>query len=147
MKNLNRILSIALAVAIVAALGCLVYAIAAPKQGEKFTEFYVLNTEGEASNYPEQVALGEPVELIVGVVNHEQEPTGYRLEIKIDDTLIEEITVATLAHEEKWEEVISFTPQTPGERQRLEFWLYRNDEPEPCFEDPLHLYIDVTETG
>jgi uncharacterized membrane protein len=147
MKNLNRILSIALAVAIVAALGCLVYVIAAPKQGERFTEFYVLNSEGEASNYPEQVVPGEPVELILGVVNHEQEPTGYRLEIEIDGTLIEEITVTTLANEEKWEEVISFTPQATGEGQKVEFWLYKSDEPEPCLQDPLHLYIDVTETG
>jgi uncharacterized membrane protein len=143
MKNLNKILTIVLAVAIVAALGCLVYVIAAPKQGEKFTEFYVLNTEGEASNYPDRVVLSEPVELIVGIINHEQEPTGYRVEIKIDGTLKEEITIATLAHEEKWEEVVSFTPQTLRERQKVEFWLYRNDESAPYFEDPLSLYIDT----
>jgi uncharacterized membrane protein len=144
MKNLNRILSISLAVAIVAALGCLVYVIAAPKKGEKFTEFYVLNSEGEASNYPDQVVLGEPIELIVGIINHEQEPTSYRLEIKIDGALIEEMTFATLANEEKWEETVSLIPQTLGERQKVEFWLYKNDEAEPCFEDPLHLYINVT---
>jgi uncharacterized membrane protein len=145
MKNLNRILSISLAMAILAAMGCLVYVIAAPKQGEKFTEFYILNTEGEASNYPDQVVLGEPVELIVGIINHEQEPTGYRVEIKMDGAPNEEITVATLADEEKWEEVVSFTPQTPGERQKLEFWLYKYEEANPYFEDPLHLYIDVNQ--
>jgi uncharacterized membrane protein len=144
MKNPNRILSISLAVVIVAAVGCLVYAIATPKQGEKFTEFYVLDTEGKASNYPDQVALGEPVELIVGIINHEQEPTSYRVEIKIGGTLKETITVATLADEEKWEEVISFTPQNIGERQKVEFWLYQSDEAEPYFEAPLHLYINVS---
>lgn len=147
MRNLNKVLSISLAVAIVAALGCLVYVITAPKQGEKFTEFYILNTEGETSNYPDQVALGEPVELIVGIINHEYEPTSYRLEIKIDEAINEAITTATLACEEKWEETVSFTPQTPGERQKVEFWLYKNDEAEPYFEGPLHLYIDVTETS
>jgi uncharacterized membrane protein len=143
MKNLNKILRIALAVVIVAALGCLVYVIAAPKQGEKFTEFYILNTEGEAGNYPGQVLLSEPAELIVGIINHEQEPTGYRVEIKIDGILNKEITVAALAHEEKWEEVVSFTPQILGERQQVEFWLYRSDESNPYFEDPLSLYIDT----
>jgi uncharacterized membrane protein len=143
MKNLNRILSIALAVAIVAALGCLVYVLTAPKQEEKFTEFYVLNTEGEASNYPDQVVLSEPAELIVGIINHEQEPTSYRVEIKIDGSLNEEIIVDTLANEDKWEQKVSFTLPTSEEGHKVEFWLYKNDEAEPYFEEPLHLYIET----
>ena len=144
MRNLNKVLSISLVVAVVAVLGCLAYVIATPKQSEKFTEFYILNTEGKAENYPQSVALGEPIKLIVGVVNHEYAPTSYRVEIKVDDTRLEEITIAPLAHEERWEAAVSFTPQTPGEKKKVEFWLYKNDEAEPCFKDPLHFYIDVT---
>ncbi len=145
MRELNKVLAISLAVVIVAALGCLGYVIAAPKQGEKFTEFYILNTEGEAGNYPRCPVLGEPVELTLGVVNHEHEPASYRVEIKIDGTRNEEITIATLAQEEKWEQTVSFAPYPSLGRQKIEFWLYKNGEVEPYFKDPLHLYIDVNQ--
>ena len=143
MRKLDKALSISLAVAIAVALGCLVYVITAPKQGEKFTEFYILNAEGKAENYPNRLALGEPVELVLGVVNHEYEPTSYRVEIMTEDTQSKEVSVPTLAHEEKWEKAVSFTPYPAGEGQKVEFWLYKNDKVEPYFDDPLHLYIDI----
>lgn len=145
MRNLNKVLTISLAVIILAALGCLVYVVAASKQGEKFTEFYILDTAGETTNYPEQAVLNEPVELIVGVTNHENEPTSYRVEITMGGILLEEINTGQLYHEETWEEVASFSPQTLGALQKAEFWLYKNNEAEPCFQDPLHIYLDVNQ--
>jgi uncharacterized membrane protein len=127
-----------------AALGCFAFVIATPKQNEKFTEFYILNTEGKAENYPQHVALGEKIELIIGVVNHEYAPAAYRVEINIAGIPLEEINIATLAQDEKWEEAVSFIPQTLGEKQKVEFWLYKDGEAEPYYKAPLHLYIDVT---
>ncbi|GAI18944.1 unnamed protein product, partial [marine sediment metagenome] len=49
---LDRILSIILVVAVLGALGMLGYVIAAPKVGEKFTEFYILGLSGKATDYP-----------------------------------------------------------------------------------------------
>ena len=69
---------------IVVALGYLGYIIASPNPGEKFTEFYILNIEGEAKDYPEQVVLGEPIDIIIGVVNHEYELTSYRVDIMVN---------------------------------------------------------------
>ena len=141
----DKILYVCLVCAILVALGSLGYVIATPKQGERFTEFYILGVDGKAENYPRQVALGEPMELIIGVVNHEHEVVGYRIDIVIDGIESEEIITEALAHEEKWEEVVSFVPKSLGKEQRVEFWLYKNAETEPCFEDPLHIYINVTE--
>jgi uncharacterized membrane protein len=143
MRYLNTVLFISLAIAIMIAIGCLAFVIAAPKEGEKFTEYYVLNAEGKAENYPQQVASGENIEMIVGVVNHEYAPLSYRVEIKIDDARLEEIRIATLAQEEKWEETVSFTMQTPGKKKKVEFWLYKGSDVEPYFKEPLHFYIDV----
>lgn len=143
MSRLDKGLSISLAVAIVAALACLGYVVATPKQSEKFTEFYILNVEGKAEDYPSQVALGEPVNIIIGVVNNEYEPASYRVSIIIDSIENTEVYIGTLAHEEKWEERVSFIPQAAGEKSKVEFHLYKNSDTRPYFEDPLRLYLDV----
>ena len=142
-SKLDRGLSVLLVVAIVAALVSLGYAVAAPKQGERFSEFYVLNIEGKAEDYPWQLLLGEPIEVVIGVVNHEHLPTSYQVAITIDGVEKKRVDIAVLAHEEKWERRVTIIPQVAGEKQRAGFYLYKNGEDEPYFEDPLHLYVDV----
>jgi len=147
MAKLDKALSISLAVAIVVVLGCLSYVIAMPKQGEKFTEFYILNIEGKAEGYPKQVILGDPVEIVIGVINHEYHSASYRVGITIDGIENSEVSLGTLAHEERCEERVSFIPQVAGEKQKVEFYLYKNGEAKPYFEDPLHLYVDIITSG
>jgi len=55
----DKALSIILALAILGALGTLGYAIASPKVGERFTEFYIEGLEGKAADYPEELVVGE----------------------------------------------------------------------------------------
>jgi len=143
MGTLDKGLSIGLIVAIVAALGCLGYVIANPRQGEQFTEFYVLGLEGTAENYPKQVIAGEEAKVILGVVNHEYQPTSYHIEVRINGVKDKELHTGILAREEKWERAISFTLNNAGPNQKVEFWLYKGEERQPCFEEPLHLYIDA----
>jgi len=147
MSNLDKGLSIGLAVAIVAALGCLGYVIANPKQGEKFTEFYILGPEGKAENYPQQVMVGEEAKIILGIVNHEHQSLSYRVEIQINGIKNKEIGTGILAHEEKWEQVVGFTPEEVGVKQKVEFWLYKDDALQPHLEQPLHLYINVNNSS
>ena len=144
MSKLDKGLSISLILAIVVALGCLGYVVATPKQGEKFSEFYILGAGGKADDYPRQVILGDSADIIIGVVNHEYQPTSYRVKITIDGIENSELNVGTLAHEQKWEQRVNFTPPKAGERQRVGFQLYKDGEDEPYLNDPLHLYIDVT---
>ena len=143
--NLDKVLYTSLVVVVLVALGSLGYVFATPKQGETFTEFYILGAEGKAENYPKQVTQGEPVELIIGIINHEYEVTSYRIDIEINGNETKQIKIKPLAHEEKWEDVVSFVPQTSGNGQKVEFWVYKNGAAEPYFKDPLHLYIDVTD--
>jgi uncharacterized membrane protein len=143
LPKLDKALSVSLLIAILAAIGCLGYVVTAPKQGEKFTEFYLLNVEGKAESYPSCAISDEPVELIIGVVNHESQATSYRVEIKIRGEIINQLTTGSLSNDQKWEEIIDFTPHTPGEKERVEFYLYRNEEVQPYFKDPLHLYLEV----
>ncbi len=142
-KTTNKALAIFLIVAIAATVGSIIYLEVTPQKSEKFTEFYILGTEGKAQDYPKQVILGKPVEILIGVVNHEYKPTSYQIKIKIGGIEATEVNIGTLADGEKWEEIISFTPQSAGERQTIDFYLYKNGEDTPYLKDPLRLYIDV----
>jgi len=141
---LDRVLSIILVVAVLGALGMLGYVIAAPKVGEKFTEFYILGLSGKATDYPKEVRVGEEAKVIVGILNHEHEIVTYRVELKIDGVKNNEVGPILLANEQRWEEIVSFTPDKAGDNQKVGLMLYKNEEAEPCLE-PLHLWIDVTE--
>jgi uncharacterized membrane protein len=147
----DKVLSVVLAVVIAGAIGTLGYVIAAPKVGEKFTEFYILGPEGKAEHYPEELKVGEEGRVIVGIVNHEQEQASYKVEVWIDGEKAklriggedrDEIMVE-LENEEGWREEVSFVPQKAGEKQKVEFVLYKDGE--PYFEQPPYLWIDVEE--
>ena len=148
MSKLDKALSILLIVAIVATLGWIVYIAATPKKGEefteKFTEFYILGTEGKAQDYTKQASVGEPINIIMGVINHEHQPASYLVRITINGIDSKKVNIGALAHGEKWEEKISFTPQVPGDKQQVNFYLYKNGDDKPYLEEPLRLYIDVT---
>jgi uncharacterized membrane protein len=140
----DRTLTIVLVLVVLGAIGMLIYVIATPKVGQKFTEFYILGQEGNAETYPVELVVEEEGELLVGVINNEYEVVDYRVEVRIDGIKNTEITGITLGHEEKWEQEVSFVPEKAGDNQKLEFLLYKDGELEPCL-DPLRLWIDVKE--
>lgn len=133
-------LSIILALILLGMLGMLGYILTHP-QGEKFTEFYILGTSGKATDYPEELTVGEEGRVIVGIVNHEFEPVTYRIEVDIDGVSNNEVKPVALEHSEKWEELVAFTPQRIGDNQKVEFLLYRQGQTEAY--QTLHLWVDV----
>lgn len=137
----DKALSIALVLAVLGALGTLAYAVATPKVGERFTEFYILGAEGKADNYPKKLTLGVPASVILGIVNWEQEPAIYRVEIKINQEIVSGIDNISLNHEEKWEQEVSFAAISVGTNQKVELILYKAAKPEPY--QKLHLWVDV----
>jgi uncharacterized membrane protein len=80
----DKFLSVVLVLAIVGVIGTVGYLATHPKVGERFTEFYILGAEGKAVGYSTELKLGDRGELILGIVNHEQEKTSYRVEIMVD---------------------------------------------------------------
>ena len=138
----NKVLSIVLVIAVLGALGMVGYAIVTPKVGQQFTEFYILGAEGEAVNYPESLELGEAGIVTVGIINREYETISYHVEVVLNDMKVDEIGPLMLQNDEKWSQVVSFTPGTVGEKQKVEFLLYKAGEVEPYI-DPLHLWLDV----
>jgi len=141
---MNKVLSVILVVTIAGALGMLGYAIAGPKVGERFTEFYILGIDGKAADYPRELVAGEVGKVIVGIINREHEAVGYRVEVRIDGMKNNEVGPVVLEHEEGWEGEVSFVPTVSGENKKVEFLLYQNGEAEPCLE-PLHLWLNVNQ--
>jgi len=141
---LNKVLAIILGVLLICAIGGVVYITVVPPVGEKFTEFYLLGTEGKAVGYPEEVVLGEEARVIVGIVNREYQETSYRIEITIAGEENGEIGPVVLAHDEKWEQEISIHPDRLGEQQKVEFLLYKNEMSANASEK-LYIWVDVVE--
>jgi len=140
----NKVLSIILVLTVLGALGMIGYAIATPKMEERFTEFYVLGSEGKTTDYPKELKVGQEGRVTIGIVNHEYETVSYRVEVRIDEVNDNEVGPIVLEHEEKWERMVGFVPKTAGEKQKVEFFLYKSGEAEPYLE-PLRLWVDVTE--
>ncbi len=137
----DKALSIILVIVILGALGTLGYAIARPKAGERFTEFYIEGLEGKAADYPEELVVGGEGKVIVGIINREQETVTYRVEVAIDGVKNNEVGPVALDHDGKWEEIIGFTPGRAGDNQGVEFLLYKQGQEEVY--QRLHLWVDV----
>ena len=142
-SKLDRTLTLILALAILAAVGTLIYVISTPRVGEKFSEFYILGLGGKAADYPRELAVGQQAGVIVGIVNHESGEMNYRVEVVIDGVKDKEVSPLTLADKQKWEQEVSFSPSKTGDKQKVEFLLYKGGEDKPSQE--VHLWIDVNE--
>ena len=79
MSVLDKALTVGIVVMLIASVVCLVYIIVVPREGERFTEFYVLGSTGKMSDYPLNITAESMHNITVGVVNHEHEDVDYTL--------------------------------------------------------------------
>jgi uncharacterized membrane protein len=165
-SGLDRALSIILIISIVAALATTIFVIVVPKEGEKFTEFYILGENGKAADYPTDFAAGSAQHLIIGISNHEYRNVTYTVEIYLNNqtfdsatntsTLhsmerLDQFTVA-IGHNTTWEEPYTFSVESTT-YNRLQFLLFnetlppetvRGEERINASYRDLHLWIDVS---
>jgi uncharacterized membrane protein len=147
-SKLDKTLTVFLILSILLSIATLGYVIVTPKEGEHFTEFYVLGPQGKADNYTTNYTLGQSGTVIVGVVNHEYRPVNYTMEVKLENQslpLPENQQQITLAHNETWEEPVTLTPPFEGQDMKLEFLLFNETDKTTPYRD-LHLWIDVNKT-
>ncbi|AUV82563.1 hypothetical protein C2R22_13705 [Salinigranum rubrum] len=157
-------LNVLLVVSLVLAVSSVGYAVAVPKQGESFTEFYLLteNDEGElvADGYPTEFVAGQSQSLVVGVGNQEHRQQAYTVVVELHDVEVENNSTRVLdrerlrtfdlqiEHNETWQQPHSVAPETTGERLRLTYMLYQGSPPAtPTTENAyreLHLWVNVT---
>ena len=164
-SRLDRGLSVVLVVAIVAALATTAYVIAVPKEGEHFTEFYILGPGGKAADYPTDFPAGTAQSLIIGVGNHEYREIPYTVEVLALNQTFDSTTntstihaaepldgfMVTVPHNGTEEMAWNFSVPSP-DYNRIEFLLFNETVPGPDVQGQerinasyrdLHLWVRV----
>jgi uncharacterized membrane protein len=160
-------LTVVLAIAILGAVGTLIYTMAVPKPGEKFTEFYILGIKCKPADYPTVCTLDNGSVVVVeygdgrsvpaqqgnvtiGISNQEYETSTYLvmskangepLLINWEGSRVVEIGPMTLAHGETRELPVGLMPSHTGDAQLVELILYKDGGAEPY--RSLRIWINV----
>lgn len=140
----NRFLTWVLVVVLVAAIGGVIYLSLNPSPASRpYTEFYVLGPDGNASDYPTNLSVGEEATVTVGVTNHERATISYEVVVAWNETTVHERTLR-VADEATEEFNVSVTaPDEPGVYQ-LRFFLFWSGGDGQQMSDPLYLRVTVT---
>ncbi len=141
-SRIDKVLTIILIFSIIASIFTLIYVVVTPKQGEKFTEFYILGDNGKAEGYPTRMLSGENSSIIVGIVNHEYDTTNYTLKLVLKNDTLNTLPVQ-LMNNSTWEERVVFTPTEKGDALELQFLLFKEENFTSPYRD-LHLWVNVT---
>ena len=122
--RVDKILSYILIISIVIAAASVIYIIVNPSPSEKFTQFYILGSNGKAGNYPTNLSVGENGNLTINVINNEGSTANYQLVVNLENETLENQSFI-LANGEKKEIPLTFQPKQSGNQQKLEFILYK----------------------
>lgn len=141
-NRIDSALTIILIFTIILAIGMVFYVVATPKIGERFTEFYILGSDGKADKYPTELTLNTPTDILVGVVNHQYLPVNYTLRTELDKSVLTSEKIL-LDNNETWKKNISFTPDKKGIDMRLEFLLFKENNLTSPYRE-LHLWVNTT---
>jgi uncharacterized membrane protein len=137
----DKIISIVLIVFIFVAVFTTVYIILSPKEGEKFTEFYLLGPDGKAYNYPTNLTVNQIGTVYQGIVNHEASDTNYEVIVRFNGAVLKNYNIS-LENDEKMEIPLTFRASNRGQNQKLEFFLYKLPDNKNVYRY-LFLQIDV----
>lgn len=159
-------LNVALAVAVLLAVSSVAYAVAVPPQGERFTEFYILTEDDDnelvAAGYPEELTVGDPEPLHVGIENNEYETIDYTVVVQLQAVQTDgnESQVVDRAEVDRWstsfdhnvtwleQRDITVSDEITGEDLRLTFLLYTDEPPAQPTRDnayrDLRLWVTVS---
>jgi uncharacterized membrane protein len=143
MSKQNKALFVILVAVIIGLTAAIIYLSVTPNAGDKFTEFYMLNSEGKASGYPREVIAGQPASVTLGIINREGSPAAYKIQVTSNGAIINSIETGTVLSGQKWERKVDFSLDSAGDNQTVMFYLYKNNETTPHIKDPLVLRTNV----
>lgn len=158
------LLTVVVALAVVVALGGVLVVASTGQTGERFTEFYLLNGDGdqfETTGYPNATVAGEPVTVTLGIENREGRTVTYTVVTRVQR--VERLETRTRILEQNRFDDIRLTvgpgetvlrtrtvrPELTGSEMRLTYLLYRGEPPAaPTTRNAYrrtHLWLNVTE--
>ena len=145
MTRAKKVVWVAVLLAALGVAGSLIYFEVALPEKPAPTEFYILNAEGKAENYPRQVKAGDNITITAVVINHESQPTAYSIRAVTNGNVVGETSTPALATGAKWEGKVDFIVAKAGTDQKIDFYLYKGGEEQPYFKEPLYIYVDAAE--
>jgi len=140
-SRFDRPLQAVITIAFILAILITVFIVAVPREGERFTEFFILG-ENRTADYPDRISVGQNYPLFVGVGNHEYRNADYTIETwlirrEFDNTTNTSHLIAmdpgdrltvTLAHNETF--VIPYNLSVKKTTyNRVEFLLFKDSAP------------------
>lgn len=138
--EIEKALIIALVGSIIISTGMLAYA-KMTYEDEKFTMLYLLGPNGKAEGYPNESFIDVPINVTVGIENHELEDIDYILQMKIDGKTIDESNIS-VENGGIWRENLTYTRhQLKSGRSKLEFALFKENITTTPYRS-VHLYIE-----
>jgi uncharacterized membrane protein len=164
-SGVDRLLSIILTLIIISVIITTVYVITAPKEGERFSEFFILGKNRTAADYPAQILAEQNYPMFIGVGNYEYRNITYTIETWMLQTKFNTETNTTsivamdpidrlsltLAHNTTTIIPYNLSVKKPG-YNRVEFLVFNESVPGPevsgsdrinaSYRDN-HLWVDV----
>ena len=136
-----RLLAAVAVLVVAAATAGGTYLLVLPRDGQAYTEFYLLGPGGRAGGYPSALSLGQSTRLTLGVANHEGHDDTYEIIARLDGAIASSVPELRLRDGDSWEQAVEISPSRAGDGQKLEYLLYREGAGEPYRR--LHLWLDV----
>ncbi len=79
MPLIDKLLTVGIAVMLVASVVVLAWAITTPREGESFTQLAILGPGGMATDYPRNLTVGEDARVLLSVRSYEHDPMDYTI--------------------------------------------------------------------
>lgn len=139
----DTVVIVVVVIAIVIGIGLLSF-IAVNPPSERYSELFILDSNGTTGNYPTELDVDESASIIVNVVCHEGEDTDYHLVVTLESQDNGNITLEeldfSLEDNERWENILNFSINESG-LFRLSIELFRENQTDAYATN--HLWIDV----
>ena len=140
-ERLFRIIYILLTVTIITASLTSFSILVLPQPTDRFTEFYILGSDGMVENYPREIIVGEPITVTTAITNQEGSISRYRILVMLGDQVIKQTDPILLNDNASWEQPVEFTISKAGTDQQIIFILEREFQPSPY--RSLRLWMNV----
>ncbi len=108
MPLVDKLLTIGIAVMLVASVAVLAWAVTTPREGESFTQLALLGPDGMAVDYPRNMTVGEEKRVLVSVKSFEHDVFDYKLVIVLTNVTDYNFTVGDSSID--WDQAHSLTP-------------------------------------
>jgi len=156
----DKALTVLLIVSVAVASGTVAYVLATPRPAERFTEFYLLGPDGNATGYSARLNVSQLSTVLIGIASHEAATVNYsaridQVGVKLaynSTTGVNETTEVnrttwswlnvTLNDGQNWTEAYTFHIDAAG-LWKIQFFLYKNGDLTSVYRE-LHLYVRVS---